>query len=164
MANKYHINPEKGPLRCTADDGQCPYGVDAPHFSNKQEAQQIFENKLEAELKPLASLKKNIKSSKLDTNNIKRLDEKIQAMSFEEIHNFALSNEKNLKELNSLVDKRIETYCERLKTLNILSPDNKNSQYTLSQSSYNIIKKRWDDYRDETAILIDMCNESEIKA
>lgn len=41
---KFHINPETGnPGNCTAADGNCPYGADAPHFSTAGDARVAFE-------------------------------------------------------------------------------------------------------------------------
>lgn len=49
---KYHLNPEKGPMRCSAADGQCPYGTDAPHFTKQEDAVKEYEKLLSDETSP----------------------------------------------------------------------------------------------------------------
>jgi len=41
---KFHINPETGnPGKCSAADGNCPYGSNAPHFSSAEDARSAYE-------------------------------------------------------------------------------------------------------------------------
>lgn len=40
----FHLNPKTGnPNRCTAKEGNCPFGADAPHFESKDAARESYE-------------------------------------------------------------------------------------------------------------------------
>jgi ADP-ribose pyrophosphatase YjhB (NUDIX family) len=41
--NRYHINPEGNPGKCSAASGNCPFGSDAPHYDTEQEARDAYE-------------------------------------------------------------------------------------------------------------------------
>lgn len=55
---KYHLNPEKGPMRCSAEEGQCPYGSEAPHFTDHEVAVRAYEKQLAAETAPYSPHRK----------------------------------------------------------------------------------------------------------
>lgn len=40
---KFHINDKGNPGKCNAQQSNCPFGPDAPHFETKQEAQKYYE-------------------------------------------------------------------------------------------------------------------------
>ncbi len=40
---KYHLSTDGNPRVCTAAEGNCPLGGDAPHFPSKDEARAAFE-------------------------------------------------------------------------------------------------------------------------
>lgn len=40
---KFHVNEEGNPGQCSAQDGNCPFGADAPHFSTAEDARTHFE-------------------------------------------------------------------------------------------------------------------------
>lgn len=41
----FHLNPQTGnPNRCTAKEGNCPFGADAPHFETKDDARASYEH------------------------------------------------------------------------------------------------------------------------
>lgn len=40
---KFHINDNGDAKQCSAEEGNCPFGADAPHFDTKKEAQQHYE-------------------------------------------------------------------------------------------------------------------------
>lgn len=43
-ASKFHLRPGSGePGPCSAQEGNCPYGADAPHFNTEKEARESFE-------------------------------------------------------------------------------------------------------------------------
>lgn len=45
---KYHLNPTTGnPGECSAAEGNCPYGTDAPHYGSPEEARAAFESQQE---------------------------------------------------------------------------------------------------------------------
>lgn len=46
-------------MPCSAAEGQCPYGEDAPHFSDKAAAAKQYEKMLTSETEPLSSHRKN---------------------------------------------------------------------------------------------------------
>lgn len=44
---KFHINPATGkPGACSAQEGNCPFGSDAPHFATAAEAQSAYEKQM----------------------------------------------------------------------------------------------------------------------
>lgn len=44
---KFHINPNTGhPGKCTAEEGNCPFGEDAPHFASASDARKSFESSM----------------------------------------------------------------------------------------------------------------------
>jgi hypothetical protein len=43
---KYHINDKGNPGKCTAQSGNCPFGDDTKHYSSKEEARNVYENKM----------------------------------------------------------------------------------------------------------------------
>lgn len=46
MSDKFHINPETGnPNKCSAKNGNCPFGGNSEHFDSKDEARSHFEHK-----------------------------------------------------------------------------------------------------------------------
>lgn len=57
---KYHLNPTTGnPGECSAEQGKCPFGKDAPHYGSQQEAREAFEAQQEA----FGAIKKDLSSS-----------------------------------------------------------------------------------------------------
>ena len=53
MTERYHINPETGRVnKCTAQPGNCRYGETAPHGATKEEARQLYETAMAAEVVP----------------------------------------------------------------------------------------------------------------
>lgn len=102
---KYHLNPEKGPMPCRAKT-VCPYGEDAPHFSNLVTAQAAYEAALQAEL-PLASLQRKLPEGLL----LRRLDELMP----EEAE--ALADGKTLRELQKTLRKRRDSGARQDATL-----------------------------------------------
>jgi len=42
--SKFHINDKGEAGKCSADVGECPFGVHKPHFDTKKEAQKFYEN------------------------------------------------------------------------------------------------------------------------
>lgn len=55
---KYHLNPDKGPMRCSAEEGQCPYGTEAPHFTDHEVAVRAYEQQLSSETEPYSPHRK----------------------------------------------------------------------------------------------------------
>lgn len=41
---KFHVGPKGNPGRCIANEGNCPYGEDAPHYDNMDAARKGYEN------------------------------------------------------------------------------------------------------------------------
>lgn len=52
MAFKFHINPQTGnPNRCSAQEGNCPFGGQEEHYSSKDEARKAYEVRMGEGLK-----------------------------------------------------------------------------------------------------------------
>jgi hypothetical protein len=47
MSDKYHIKPDGTPGKCTAKEGNCPYGGADAHYDSKQAAYEAFQKKME---------------------------------------------------------------------------------------------------------------------
>lgn len=160
---KYHLNPAKGPLRCTAADGQCPYGSDAPHFATKVDAQEAFEQKLELETNPLNSIRKPktlnrpkvLKSKGAFTPELHNLDEKLESLEFDEIQEFANDSPATHRKLNSLINARAANSPKRYQALHDLDPKNPDAKNPISYSNFKLLNKDWGNYRNQTAVLVD---------
>lgn len=56
---KYHLSSDGNPRVCTAADGNCPLGGDAPHFSSKVTARAAYEASVDVQILASASKKKS---------------------------------------------------------------------------------------------------------
>ena len=57
---KYHINDKGNATKCSAEVGKCPFGSDAPHFDNKQDAEKHYEDSFPnvfEQVKPVKKMK-----------------------------------------------------------------------------------------------------------
>ena len=58
---KYHINPETGRTgHCHAEEGKCPHGAHAPHYSTESEAREAYERSQECNLLNTVSENENV--------------------------------------------------------------------------------------------------------
>lgn len=55
---KYHLSSDGNPRVCTAADGNCPLGGDAPHFASKVAARSAYEASVDVKVLASASRKK----------------------------------------------------------------------------------------------------------
>ena len=64
--SKYHINPSTGEAKPCKAQLSCPFGTSMPHFENKQEAQEYFENIMEENPKKTDEEKKLLNQLEFD--------------------------------------------------------------------------------------------------
>lgn len=89
---KFHINPSTGePGSCSAKEGKCPYGADAPHFTTKEAARKHFEKTQED---PLASIVskygvRKVNRAKRWEENSRRLEGNVEKVSVDDLKNAA---------------------------------------------------------------------------
>lgn len=155
---KFHINPEKGPMPCSAQEDQCPYGADAPHFENKADAQRAFEAALEKETQPLGSLRKN---------TARELEERksdfaktFESMEYSQIEEFANDSKDNHKIIDSIIDDRVKESYERYLKLDDTNPYNPDAKNKCDVETYKSLKRDYESYRDKTAELVEAHTES----
>lgn len=155
---KFHINPEKGPRPCSAQDGQCPYGSDAPHFSSKAEAQEAFERALSAEIKPLGSLKR-ISRRELESRK-KSFAKDFESMDYSDVENFANLSKENHRIIDTLINERSEESYKRFLKLEKINPAYNDSAEKCDIETFKSLKRDYDADRDRTAELVEAHTES----
>ena len=159
MAVKYHINPDKGPMPCSASI-ECPYGVDAPHFDNKADAQVVFEKQLSKSLKPLRSFRKVSKNSGSVDAALRSLESTVESGSYEDVINFANVSKKNYAVLKKLLDMRSKESPERFAKLDRLNPKKCSKDKRITQKTFTNLKREYESFRNHTAMLVEAFVES----
>lgn len=77
MAELFHINPKTGRVnKCTASEGNCPYGVGAIHESTKEAAQARYEQAMVHQLVPKSFSKKDASPGMDEVGNVYPLSAK----------------------------------------------------------------------------------------
>lgn len=155
---KFHINPEKGPRPCSAQDGQCPYGSDAPHFPTKESAQEAFEAALSAETKPLGSLKRTSKRE-LDARK-RQFAKDFESMSYSDVEEFANLSKDNHRIVDTLINERSAKSYERYLKLEKVNPAYDESAQKCDFETFKSLKRDYDADRDRTAELVEAYTES----
>jgi hypothetical protein len=155
---KFHINPEKGPRPCSAQEGQCPYGSDAPHFPTKAEAQEAFEEALSKEIKPLGSLKR-ITRSELSSRK-QQFAKDFESMDYSGVEAFANASRDNHRIIDSLIKDRSEESYERYLKLEKINPAYDKSAEKCDIETFRSLKRDYEADRDRTAELVEAFTES----
>jgi hypothetical protein len=78
---RFHLNPTQGPKPCTAAEGACPFGSDAPHFGTQEEAQSAYEAQLLAEHSAFFSASR----SERQASELSRLERNLEHMAPSEL-------------------------------------------------------------------------------
>lgn len=155
---KFHINPEKGPRPCSAQEGQCPYGSDAPHFPTKVEAQEAFESALSAEIKPLDSMKR-VSKRELDARK-KKFAKDFESMTYSDVEEFANASKDNHKIVDALIEDRSAESYERYLKLEKINPAYDDAAEKCDFETFKSLKRDYDADRDRTAELVEAYTES----
>lgn len=150
---KFHINPEKGPMPCTAQRGQCLYGPE-DHFATRQEAQGVFEERLKQETKPLTSLRKTSREDGF-TSTLARLDSRLESASYEEICDYADTSRQNHGRLEDLLRARATQGHAQASHLTAFDPKNPQAATPVSPKTYKVLREAHTSYRDQTAIMVE---------
>lgn len=64
--SKFHISPSTGEAKPCKAELECPFGSSMPHFENKQDAQEYFENIMKEKPKKTDEEKKLLKDLVFD--------------------------------------------------------------------------------------------------
>lgn len=155
---KFHINPEKGPRPCSAQEGQCPYGSDAPHFPTKAGAQEAFENALSAEIQPLDSMKR-VSRRDLDARK-RKFAADFESMDYSDIEAFANLSRDNHKIVDALINERSAESYERYLKLEKVNPAYDDAAEKCDFETFRSLKRDYDADRDRTAELVEAHAES----
>lgn len=183
MAVKYHINPTRGPLECSASTPEgCLYGSDAPHYNDFVAAQESWEQslsdeygtfntaskptindsntKLSPEHKDSSDYDSDVSHFQSDYNALKEnFVNNFESMEFEDIQYFADTSPEHYKVLDSVIKERgLETSLIR-KNLDRINP-NTNGPDKCDQDTYQDLKRDFEAYRDRTAELVEVYCES----
>lgn len=152
MTVKYHINPSKGPLICSADSPErCHYGIDAPHFSSKQEAEERFQEDLSKKYGTLSTKKLNNYKSVEKNKYLKDFENK----TVEDLIDFANISVANYKQVDKMILLRANKTLQRSEALFRAESRNLVDGETLSSH-----KRDFNDYRNRTAELVEAFSES----
>ena len=158
---KFHLNPSKGPMRCSAAEGQCPYGSDAPHFPSRDLAQGAYEKILAEETNPFTSHRKpKIVTPKLFTPELHELDKTLEESSYDEILRYAQKSSAAHEKIGTLIDARAGASPLRFEKLQSLNPANPASQNPVTYKTFKELKADWDGYRNQTAVLVEAYTQS----
>lgn len=158
---KFHLNPAKGPMRCSAADGQCPYGSDAPHFASKEVAIKAYEEQLAHENSPFSAHKKEKPASpKALTPQLKTLDEKFEEADYDTIQRFANRSAASHQQLGALIDARAASGPERFAKIEDMNPYNEDARHPASYKTYKALRADLDTYRNHTAMLVEAHTQS----
>lgn len=155
---KFHINPEKGPKPCSAKNGQCPYGSDAPHFETREAAQSEFENILEKQNGAFAALKKTTPKTQL--LNTEMFVASFESMAYSNVEEFANASRENHEFINRLIDERSEESYEFFQKLEKINPNKVERSKACDQETYKSLKRDYEAFRDKTAELVEAHTES----
>lgn len=157
---KFHLNPNKGPMRCSAADGQCPYGSDAPHFSTKADAIKAFEENLAKENPLTSHRKEKLPAPRLFTPELQALDLRFEASSFDDIQNFANRTLESHSKLGELIEARASASPVRYEKLQAMNPANALAPHPVTPKTFKELKAEWEAYRNQTAMLVDAHTQS----
>jgi len=149
---KFHINPEKGPLLCKAKRGNCPYGVNAPHYSSKEEALSAYEDILKNESPLFVTNKKDL--------DINILSEKLELISYSELEEIVDSNPSIYQAFEKVLDERMKYSSKRALQLENCDPKNIDATNKVDSKTFRAITKDFDLYRNKTAELVEALGNS----
>lgn len=155
---RFHLNPARGPLPCTAVEGQCPYGEDALHFTSRAEAKIAYERDLEASTSPLHGIRRPLKKS---SAVLKSLGEKLDVADYETIFSVANLNPESHRLVGELIDERAASSPARFEAINALDRNNPNAIAPISSKNFRLMMQEWKEYRDQTAVFIEAFHASE---
>lgn len=159
MSIKYHINPQRGPLICSASSPErCKYGVDAKHFESTEEALAVWEEELSETYGSF-----NVSSKVVTPSNPKVKQEffsSFEGMDFHKIQSFANSSKENFKILGEVIDERVEGAKQLSINIAEINPYSDSSTRKCDRETYSSIMRSFNDYKDRTAELVDAHTES----
>jgi hypothetical protein len=152
---RYHISPDGVPKICTAQPGACRYGADAPHFVSKEDAAAAYEQKMNEEAGTFVSHKKLEGATKVETLSLTELDRKLEALSFEELEEYANESEENHKALDALIDKSAQESLTYYNLLDRVNPYNPDAENPITKKAFRQLKKERDAHRNYLATLVE---------
>lgn len=148
-------------MRCSAADGQCPYGSDAPHFSSKDDAVKAYETQLAQETNPFTPHKKEkVLAPKGFTPALQALDEKFEAADYDTIQKFADRSTSSHAQLEELIEARAASSPERFAKIQDMNPYNEEARHPVSYKTYKALQADLDNYRNHTAMLVEAHTQS----
>lgn len=155
---KFHINPQKGPLPCTAAVGNCRYGSEQEHFKDFATAQRNYEKTLAGENQPFSTHKRATPvddREKFFTPRLKKLDERLEKKGYDAVMAYAASSPQAHKALDSLIEARAWKSMRSFERLEKLNPFSASCKSPVTYASYKKLKQELDAYKDSTAVMVE---------
>lgn len=160
MAIKYHINPERGPLVCSASTPEkCHYGANAEHYGDLQEANSVWQGSLSEKYGTFSTSKNPVTVKRQKTKA--KFAKEFESMEFEDIQEFADASADNHKIVDEIINDRANEAVVIKRKLDEVNP------YQVSDSTRKCDKETYaemlrdaNDYRDRTAELVEAHTES----
>lgn len=152
----YHINPELGPMKCSATVGKCRYHLSKEeHFTDFDEARKSYESQLSQEINPLISLSRKDIDSTFSEKNFSGFEATCETLDFEELAAFANASKSNYEKMMKLVNTRAELSPQRAAKLAFLDPKGKGVDKLVTHKTFNAMKREWNNYRNQTAQILE---------
>lgn len=157
MAMKYHINPELGPLKCSAATPEaCRYGVDSPHYDSVEKAMSAWEDQLTEEYGSFST----VVSKKSDVDKAKEdFVKNFNSWSFDELQSFVDASEDNHRIVDEVIVDRMEETRRYKADLDAVNPY-KGGDRGCDRETYKLMTREYNDFRDRTAELVEAHTES----
>lgn len=177
---KYHLNPEQGPLPCSAREGKCHYGPTAPHFRDIETANLAFAELMSKEVDPLAGLRRAEDSvrdavkpmtankisnkmqvvKKMYTPELRALEEELIDQGFPGAIMYAEESPETFAKLNELINVRASASPRVYAQMRNYDPRNDDASNPLSRKGFDLLEKSWRDHRNNTAMLVEAYQDS----
>lgn len=158
MSVRYHINPERGPLRCTASSPErCKYGSDAPHFNSVGEAEKVWQSALEEQYGALGGAQKKPQSvaAVARTDFLRNIDTHLPS----DIIEFADKSRTNHEAVSAMIDDRCAKTADKFDRVMRLAPVPGVSGVSSARGWLRAREEYWG-YLDRTADLVDAHTQS----
>ena len=158
MGVKYHINPERGPLVCSASaPDKCHYGADAKHYDNIESASSEWEKELAGTYGTFSVVKNTVSSKQKNKEDFML---KFDGMPFDEIQDFTDSSKTNFEIVDEIINDRVDESRIFKDNLNAVKPYDNDSDRKCDEVTYASMVREYNDYRDRTAELVEAYTES----
>lgn len=155
---KYHINPQKGPMKCEASSvDRCLYGRRGePHFQDEDEAQNFWQNSLKKEYGTLSSHN----GLRKQTHHSKKFDDILESYDMDSLRNFVNSDRNNYNLAYENLRGRYSEWKQRTDKLKSISPFVDGNKNPCDFVTFKSLLRDTQSFADKTNLLADACYRS----